>query len=44
MLINNVDKKPFVEAVNKVIDDFLASASDEQKEFYNLIVETRNKY
>ena len=44
MQINEVDKKPFVDAVSNVINNFLANASDEQREFYNLIVETRKKY
>lgn len=44
MQINEVDKKPFVDAVSNVINNYLANASDEQREFYNLIVETRKKY
>ena len=42
--ITEVDKSLFIEAVQPVVDDFLSKASDEQKELYNLLVETRKNY
>lgn len=42
--INEVDKTPFIEAVQPVVDDFLGSASEEQTSLYNLLVETRENY
>ncbi|GAB2046413.1 TRAP transporter substrate-binding protein [Agathobaculum sp. TL06] len=44
MTINEVDKEPFIQAVQPVIDDFLASATDDQKKLYDLLMETREKY
>jgi len=42
--IAEIDKTPFVEAVQSVVDDFLAKATDEQKALYELLLETREKY
>jgi TRAP-type C4-dicarboxylate transport system substrate-binding protein len=42
--IVEVDKEPFKEAVQPVVDDFLAGASDSQKELYDLLIETRENY
>lgn len=42
--ITEVDKTPFVEAVQPVVDDFLNSASEEQNSLYKLLVETRENY
>lgn len=42
--IVEVDKSEFKEAVQPVVDDFLSKASDGQKELYNLLIETREKY
>ena len=44
MTINEVDKEPFIQAVRPVIDGFLASATEEQKNLYDLLMETREKY
>lgn len=44
MTINEVDKEPFIEAVQPVIDEFLENATDEQKNLYNLLIKTREKY
>ena len=42
--INEVDKDAFKEAVQPIIDDYLGSATDVQKEFYDLLNTTREKY
>ncbi|MDO4323095.1 MAG: TRAP transporter substrate-binding protein [Lachnospiraceae bacterium] len=42
--ITEVDKTPFIEAVQPVVDDFMASASDSQKELYELLMATRENY
>lgn len=42
--IAEVDKEVFIEAVQPVVDDFLSSASDGQKQLYDLLTETREKY
>lgn len=44
MEILDVDKEQFKAKVKPFVDEFLADASDEQKEFYNLLVTTRQKY
>ena len=44
MEILEVDKEQFKAKVKPFVDEFLADASDEQKEFYNLLVTTRQKY
>ena len=42
--IVKVDKTPFMEKTQPVVEDFLANASDSQKELYDLLVATREKY
>ncbi|MCP1111149.1 TRAP transporter substrate-binding protein [Ohessyouella blattaphilus] len=42
--IVEVDKEPFKESVQYVIDDFLDGASDGQKELYELLIEVRENY
>ena len=42
--IVEVDKTPFIEAVQPVVDDFLASASDSQQALYELLMATRENY
>ena len=42
--IIEVDKQPFIDACQPVVDEFLASASDGQKQLYDLLIETREKY
>nr|WP_297284216.1 TRAP transporter substrate-binding protein DctP [uncultured Agathobaculum sp.] len=42
--ILEVDKKPFQEKTQAVVDDFLANASEDQKELYDLLIATREKY
>lgn len=42
--ITEVDKTSFIEACKPVTDEFLSSASDAQKELYNLLVETAKNY
>lgn len=42
--IVEVDKEPFKEAVQPVVDDFLAKASDGQKALYDLLIATRENY
>lgn len=42
--VTEVDKKLFVEATQGVVDKFLSSATDEQKEMYELITTVREKY
>ena len=44
MEILDVDKEQFKAKVKPFVNEFLADASDEQKEFYNLLVTTRQKY
>lgn len=39
-----VDKEPFKEAVQPVVDKFLSGASDEQKALYELLMKTRENY
>lgn len=42
--VSEVDKDVFKEATQPVIDDFLSSASDGQKELYDLLSTVREKY
>lgn len=42
--IIEVDKEPFKEAVQPVVDEFLAGASDGQKALYDLLTTTRENY
>ena len=42
--IVEVDKAPFMEKTQTVVDDFLAKASPAQKELYDLLVATRENY
>lgn len=42
--ITAVDKEPFKEATQSVVDDFLSSASDQQKELYELLTSKRDQY
>ncbi len=42
--IIEVDKEPFKEAVQPVVDNFLAGASDGQKALYDLLITTRENY
>lgn len=42
--IVEVDKTTFIQAVQPVIDGFLADATDEQKALYELLTEVRQKY
>lgn len=42
--INEVNKEAFKEAVQPVIDDYLSSATEEQKEFYELLTKVRENY
>lgn len=42
--INEVDKDSFVASVQPVIDDFLASADENQKALYDLLMEKRENY
>lgn len=42
--VAEVDKNVFIEATQPVVDDFLASASDGQKELYDLLDTVRAKY
>lgn len=42
--INEVDKAPFIEATRGVVEDFLAGATDEQKELYDLLTTVQEKY
>lgn len=44
MKINEVDKEPFSTAVQPVVDKFLSDATEQQKELYDLLTETREKY
>ena len=44
MEVLEVDKEQFKAKVKPFVDEFLADASDEQKEFYDLLVTTRQKY
>ena len=44
MEILDVDKEQFKAKVKPFVDEFLADASDEQKEFYDLLVTTSKKY
>ena len=40
--VNEVDKEVFKEAVQPVIDDYLSSATEDQKAFYELLVKVRD--
>ena len=40
--VNEVDKEVFKEAVQPVIDDYLSSATEDQKAFYELLVQVRD--
>lgn len=42
--VTEVDKTPFIEAVQPVVDEYLASATDEQKNLYNLLLEVKENY
>lgn len=42
--INEVNKDAFKEAVQPVIDDYLSSATEDQKEFYELLMKVRENY
>ena len=42
--ITAVEKEPFKEATQSVVDDFLSSASDQQKELYELLTSKRDQY
>lgn len=42
--INEVDKAPFIQATRGVVEDFLSSATDEQKELYDLLTTVQEKY
>lgn len=42
--IIEVDKAPFQEKTQAVVDDFLANASEGQKTLYDLLIATREKY
>lgn len=42
--MTEVDKEPFKAAVQPVVDDFLAGASDGQKALYDLLITTRENY
>lgn len=42
--IIEVDKELFKEAAQPVVDDFLATASEEQKQLYDLLVKVRENY
>lgn len=42
--INEVDKEAFKEAVQPVIDEYMESATEDQKEFYDLLTTVREKY
>lgn len=42
--INEVDKEPFKQATQSVVDEFLSSATSQQQELYDLLVSTRDKY
>ena len=42
--ITAVDKEPFKEATQSVVDDFLSSASDQHKELYELLTSKRDQY
>lgn len=44
MEVLEVDKAQFKAKVKPFVDEFLADATDEQKEFYDLLVNTRQKY
>ena len=44
MEILDVDKEQFKAKVKPFVDEFLADASDEQKEFYDLLITTSKKY
>ena len=44
MEILDVDKEQFKAKVKPFVDEFLADATDEQKEFYDLLVTTSQKY
>ncbi len=44
MEVKEVDKEPFIKAVQPVVDDFLSGATDEQKNLYELLTTTREKY
>ena len=44
MEILDVDKEQFKAKVKPFVDEFLADATDEQKEFYDLLVTTSKKY
>lgn len=42
--ITKVDKTPFKEAAQGVVNEFLSSASDNQKNLYELLLKTQEKY
>ena len=44
MEVLEVDKEQFKAKVKPFVDEFLADATDEQKEFYNLLITTSKKY
>lgn len=42
--INEVDKDSFIQATQSVVDDFLAGATQEQKDLYELLTAVREDY
>ncbi|MDD2980126.1 MAG: TRAP transporter substrate-binding protein DctP [Hespellia sp.] len=42
--VTEVDKKPFIEATQGIVNDYLSSATQEQKDLYELLIETKDKY
>ncbi len=42
--VNECEKEKFVAAVQPVIDEFLAGATDDQKAFYELLISKRDQY
>lgn len=42
--INEVDKQVFIDATQSVVDDFLAGATQEQKDLYELLTTVRENY
>lgn len=42
--VTEVDKEPFKESVQGIIDQFLENADEDQKALYELLIDTKDKY
>jgi tripartite ATP-independent transporter DctP family solute receptor len=43
-IAEDIDKTPFIEATQSIVDDYLDKASEEVKALYELLIEVRDKY